>query len=107
MKISLKEMAKRLNLSTAAVSKALNDYPDISLATKKLVKSYAKKVGYKVIRVALDEDGNVISSSDFISGWLQNEKDWGRPVSPFIMRDGSMLISDDKHDVIYKIQYKG
>ena len=40
-------MAKRLNLSTAAVSKALNDYPDISLATKKLVKSYAKKVGYK------------------------------------------------------------
>ena len=47
MKISLKEIAKRLNLSPAAVSKALNDYPDISLATKKLVKSYAKKVGYK------------------------------------------------------------
>ena len=47
MKISLKEMAKRLSLSPAAVSKALNDYPDISLATKKLVKSYAKKVGYK------------------------------------------------------------
>ena len=40
-------MAKRLSLSPAAVSKALNDYPDISLATKKLVKSYAKKVGYK------------------------------------------------------------
>ena len=47
MKISLKEMAKRLSLSPAAVSKALNNYPDISLATKKLVKSYAKKVGYK------------------------------------------------------------
>jgi LacI family transcriptional regulator len=25
----------------------LNDYPDISLATKKIVKSYVKKVGYK------------------------------------------------------------
>lgn len=47
MKISLKEMAKRLSLSPAAVSKALNNYPDISLATKKIVKSYAKKVGYK------------------------------------------------------------
>ena len=46
-KISLKEMAKRLSISPAAVSKALNDYPDISLATKKIVKSYAKKVGYK------------------------------------------------------------
>ena len=47
MKNSLKEMAKRLSLSPAAVSKALNDYPDISFATKKIVKSYAKKVGYK------------------------------------------------------------
>ncbi len=47
MKSSLKQIAKALNLSTAGVSKALNDYPDISLATKKIVKSYVKKVGYK------------------------------------------------------------
>ena len=47
MRPSLKQIANALNLSTAAVSKALNDYPDISLATKKIVKSYVKKVGYK------------------------------------------------------------
>ena len=68
---------------------------------------YNGKSGYKVIFVKLDSAGNYIYQEDFITGWLQNEKDWGRPVSPFIMRDGSMLISDDKYDVIYKIQYKG
>ena len=59
------------------------------------------------IFVKLDSAGDYVYQEDFITGWLQNEKDWGRPVSPFIMRDGSMLISDDKYDVIYKIQYKG
>ena len=68
---------------------------------------YNGKSGYKVIFVKLDSNGDYIYQKDFISGWLQNEKDWGRPVSPFIMSDGSMLISDDKFDVIYKVQYKG
>ena len=53
MRPSLKQIANVLNLSTAAVSKALNDYPDISLATKKIVKSYVKKVGYKANNQAI------------------------------------------------------
>ena len=68
---------------------------------------YNGKSGYKVIFVKLDPNGDYLYQEDFITGWLQNEKDWGRPVSPFIMSDGSMLISDDKFDVIYKVQYKG
>jgi len=28
-------------------------------------------------------------------------------VSPYIMNDGSMLLSDDKYDVIYRVTYKG
>ena len=68
---------------------------------------YNGKSGYKVIFVKLDDDGNYISQEDFITGWLQNENAWGRPVSPFIMSDGSMLVSDDKFNVIYKITYKG
>ncbi len=43
MKSSLKQIASELNLSTAAVSKALNDYPDISKNTKKRVNNYVKK----------------------------------------------------------------
>ena len=68
---------------------------------------YNGKSGYKVIFVKLDSNGQYLYQEDFITGWLQNEKDWGRPVSPFIMSDGSLLISDDKFDVIYRIQYKG
>ena len=66
-----------------------------------------KKSGYTVAFVKLDDDGNYLYQEDFISGWLSNESAWGRPVSPFIMKDGSMLLSDDKYNVIYKITYKG
>ena len=67
---------------------------------------YNGKSGYKVIMIRLDKDGNYISQEDFITGWLENENAWGRPVQPFVMSDGSMLISDDKYDVIYRVTYK-
>ena len=66
-----------------------------------------KKSGYKLVFIQLDEDGNYVSQEDFITGWLSNELAWGRPVSPFIMNDGSMLLSDDKFNVIYKVSYRG
>ena len=68
---------------------------------------YNGKSGYEVIFVKLDPSGNYLYQESFISGWLQKENAWGRPVAPFIMSDGSMLISDDKFNVIYKVQYKG
>ena len=66
-----------------------------------------KKSGYTVVFVKLDNDGNYLYQEDFITGWLSNETAWGRPVSPFVMKDGTMLISDDKHNVIYRVIYKG
>ncbi len=66
-----------------------------------------KKSGYTVVFVKLDNDGNYLYQEDFITGWLSNESAWGRPVSPFIMKDGSMLLSDDKYNVIYRVTYKG
>jgi glucose/arabinose dehydrogenase len=66
----------------------------------------SSKVGYKVIRVSFDKNGNVEESNDFISGWLQNESVFGRPSAPFILSDGSMLLSDDKANVIYRITYE-
>ena len=66
-----------------------------------------KKSGYTLVFIKLDNDGNYLYQEDFISGWLSNESAWGRPVSPYIMRDGSMLLSDDKYNVIYRISYKG
>ena len=65
----------------------------------------SEKVGYKVLRVELDENENVISSSDFISGWLKNGKVSGRPSAPLVISDGSFLLSDDNANVIYRITY--
>tara|TARA_Y100000591_G_scaffold219864_1_gene191336 strand:- start:3 stop:1151 length:1149 start_codon:yes stop_codon:yes gene_type:complete len=66
-----------------------------------------KKSGYKLVFIQLDDEGNYVSQEDFITGWLSSESAWGRPVSPYTMRDGSMLLSDDKYNVIYRISYKG
>ena len=66
-----------------------------------------KKSGYKVILVKLDDSGNYLYQEDFITGWLSNENAWGRPAAPFVMSDGSLLVSDDKYNVIYKVQYEG
>lgn len=65
----------------------------------------SKKVGYKVIAVHTDLDGNVTGSSDFLSGFLDGQKSWGRPSAPLVLRDGSLLVSDDKHNAIYRISY--
>ena len=61
--------------------------------------------GYTVVAVSTDDKGNVTGYKDFITGWLQGKKAWGRPSAPFVMSDGSLLISDDKYDVIYRVTY--
>ena len=43
----LKVIAERLNLSESTVSRALNDYQDISVRTKKLVRDVAQELGYE------------------------------------------------------------
>jgi len=44
--ITLKEIAKRLSLSTSTISRALNNHPDISPSTTKTIKDLAKKLNY-------------------------------------------------------------
>ena len=65
----------------------------------------SEKVGYKVLRVILNDAGEVIATEDFITGWLQGQKVIGRPSAPLVTSDGSLLISDDKANVIYRISY--
>jgi glucose/arabinose dehydrogenase len=67
----------------------------------------SKKIGYRISLVRLDTSGTAISYEPFVEGWLQGEQDWGRPVDLEMMPDGSMLVSDDKRGVIYRIKYSG
>jgi len=70
----------------------------------------SRKVGYKVIAVHFDEYGELLYQKDFITGWLQKyngqEKVLGRPASVFQKSDGSILISDDGANVIYRVTYQ-
>jgi len=63
----------------------------------------SSKVGYKVINIKLDGDGNVERVQDFITGFLSGGEVLGRPAAPLVMANGSLLISDDKANKIYII----
>jgi len=63
--------------------------------------------GYRVVLVKFNQ-GKAISEQDFVSGWLTKGGEvLGRPVDILTLRDGSLLISDDKLGVIYKVTYQG
>jgi len=64
----------------------------------------SKKIGYRVMLVKLNGE-NVVSYEPFAEGWLQGESVSGRPVDLQVMPDGSLLVSDDYADVIYRITY--
>ncbi len=68
-----------------------------------------KKCGYEIVRVHFDEDNKAVKTSSFITGWLNHATDsvWGRPVDIEELPDGSILISDDYADVIYRVYYEG
>ena len=62
-------------------------------------------VGYKIVRYDLDADGKVLSQKpiDFISGWFENGKTYGRPVDLKFGPDGILYISDDATGNIYTV----
>lgn len=60
--------------------------------------------GYRVSVVDLD-DNRAVSYTVFAHGWLDGRRSFGRPVDVLVMPDGSLLVSDDKAGVIYRISY--
>jgi glucose/arabinose dehydrogenase len=66
------------------------------------------KQGYNVTRVTLDANGKA-KMEPFLQGFLTDDKAdppmWGRPVDVLVMRDGSMLVSDDYNGILYRVSY--
>jgi glucose/arabinose dehydrogenase len=66
----------------------------------------SKPIGYRISLVRL-EGNKAVSYETFAEGWLNEDGSrWGRPVDILILNDGSMLVSDDFGDAIYRISYK-
>jgi glucose/arabinose dehydrogenase len=65
----------------------------------------SQKIGGDVVVVKLNADGTVKSVAPFITGFLENNSYLGRPVDVQVLKDGSMLLSDDYNGAIYRITY--
>jgi glucose/arabinose dehydrogenase len=68
-----------------------------------------KRTGYKIIRIRFDKSGKPVGGyDDFITGWMLGENRpevWGRPVGLLVLKDGSMLITDDGANKIWRVTY--
>ena len=67
-----------------------------------------KRTGYKVIRVPQKNGVPTGEFEDFMTGFLTADGNvWGRPVGVDIAKDGSLLVTDDGSNTIWRITYAG
>jgi len=67
-----------------------------------------KRTGYKIIRIRFKDGRPIGGYDDFITGWMTSEESqdvWGRPVGLLVLKDGSMLITDDGANKIWRVTY--
>ncbi|WP_407051380.1 PQQ-dependent sugar dehydrogenase [Methyloraptor flagellatus] len=65
-------------------------------------------VGARVMVTYLKEDGTADKTETFAEGWLTSDGEYlGRPVDVAMLRDGSLLVSDDFAGALYRISYEG
>ncbi len=67
------------------------------------------RVGYEVIRVPLHQTGDASGDyEDFLTGFVLSDGNvWGRPVGVTVAPDGSLLVSDDGSNSIWRVSYSG
>jgi glucose/arabinose dehydrogenase len=63
------------------------------------------KTGGDVVVVRLNPNGTVRSVEPFLTGFIAGNNYLGRPVDVAMMRDGSLLVSDDWNGAIYRVSY--
>jgi glucose/arabinose dehydrogenase len=69
----------------------------------------AVRAGYEVIRIPLHQTGHATGEyQDFLTGFvLPDGNVWGRPVGTTVAPDGSLLVSDDGSNSIWRVSYNG
>lgn len=66
----------------------------------------SRKIGYRITHVTF-EGNNSTNYEVFAEGWMNEttQTQWGRPVDILVLPDGSMLVSDDYANAIYRISF--
>jgi glucose/arabinose dehydrogenase len=69
----------------------------------------AARNGYEVVRVPLHQQDHASGEyEDFLTGFVTPAGDvWGRPVGVTVAADGSLLVSDDGTNSIWRVSYTG
>ena len=69
----------------------------------------SSRAGYEVIRIPLHQTGHASGDyEDFLTGFVvDNTKVWGRPVGVAVASDGSLLVTDDGSNTIWRVSYVG
>jgi glucose/arabinose dehydrogenase len=85
------------------------EYQDDIFASEHGSWNKSTRVGYEVIRVPLHQTGHATGEyEDFLTGFVvDNEHVWGRPVGVAVASDGSLLVTDDGSNSIWRISYTG
>src|SRR5271165_3445637 len=66
------------------------------------------RTGYKVVRVRRQGGAATGEYDDFLIGFVvDNRSVWGRPVGVAVAHDGSLLVTDDGNDTLWRISYAG
>ncbi|MFZ1972110.1 MAG: PQQ-dependent sugar dehydrogenase [Candidatus Acidiferrales bacterium] len=69
----------------------------------------ATRVGYEVIRIPRHQTKRASGEyQDFVTGFVRDDGQvWGRPVGVAVATDGSLLVSDDGSNSIWRVSYTG
>ena len=68
----------------------------------------SRRTGYKVVRAIFIKGRPTGEYEDFLTGFVTPQGDvWGRPVGVTTARDGSLLVSEDGNNTIWRIAYIG
>lgn len=64
------------------------------------------RTGHKLVRVRMKDNKPTGEYEDFLTGFIISDATaWGRPVATTVAADGSLLMSDDGGNMIYRISY--
>jgi len=68
----------------------------------------ADRSGYEVIRLPMKNGHATGEYEDFLTGFtIGNDQVWGRPVGVTVGKDGSLFVSDDGSNSIWRVSYVG
>jgi glucose/arabinose dehydrogenase len=68
----------------------------------------AIRAGYEVIRVPLKDGHATGEFEDFLTGFVTADGQvWGRPVGVAVVPDGSLIVSDDGSNSLWRVSYQG